>query len=526
VRPLSTSSFDLCVIGSGFGGGPAALRGAQAGRRVVVLEEGRRWDGRPGSAAFRQTQSDVGYMGDLFKVDVGLDVEANTASVVLGGRGLGGGSLVYSMVSLRAPSFVFDDPVWPAEVTRSELDPWYSRAEEQLGVVQLSWTGERPADDWRMCGKRDLAFAAACERAGVSCDPVPVAVNRSCGNLGWCTMGCVRHGKASVDLQYLQPAEDLGAELRTGVRALHVEPAGDTAGRRWRVRTIGAEDGTAADVLADVVVVSAGAVGSAAFLQRSARHLPGGISEQCGSNLSRGGDMLIPAVLPDDLDLGEASADELEMLPGKVIGSSSFHHLFEPHPGFGAGWQRFIIQPMGVLPVVSAAIVADPDGWTTDGGDMRMFGLGQKHYMQRWGSRLLHLGIMGVDGMDGSVRINANGTPVVRFTTSPETAALRAGARAAARHIVEVSNGGRVLPSWDELRGDSLALHPLGTCRMADGPGAGVIDHRCRVFRAGGGVHDGLLVADASTYSSPVAVNTSLTAAAISERAMALLDAP
>jgi hypothetical protein len=229
-------------------------------------------------------------------------------------------------------------------------------------------------------------------------------------------------------------------------------------------------------------------------------------------------------VLPDDLDLGDAPADELDMLPGKVIGSCSFHYLFEPPPGFGAGWQRFVIQPMMVLPVISAALVADPDGWTTDGGDMRMFGLGQKHYMERWGSRLLHLGIMGMDGMDGSVRINANGTPMVSFATSAATAGMRAGARAAARHIIETSNGGRVLPSWDELRGDSLALHPLGTCRMAEGPDLGVIDHRCRVFKAGGGVHEGLFVADASTYSSPIAVNTSLTAAAISERMMALLD--
>jgi hypothetical protein len=232
----------------------------------------------------------------------------------------------------------------------------------------------------------------------------------------------------------------------------------------------------------------------------------------------------VPAVLPDDFDL--EGIGDLEMLPGKIIGSCSFHHLFEPPPGFGEGWQRFIIQPMMILPVISAVVVADPDGITAEGGDMRMFGLEQKHLMQKWGSRLLHLGIMGMDGMDGRVDVTPSGAASVHFTTSPETAALRDGARAAVRHIIEDANGGRMLPTWDELRGDALAIHPLGTCRMADSPEQGVVDHRCRLFTAGGGLHEGLYVTDASTFSSPIAVNTSLTAAAIAERAMAVIDQP
>jgi len=519
-----SESFDVCVVGSGFGGGVAALRSAQAGASVVVLEQGRRFDGRPGSATFQQTQGDLGYFADIFSLALGFDVDTNQASIVMGGRGLGGGSLVYSMVSLRAPSFVFDDPVWPDGVDRAALDPYYERAERQLGVTQAVWVGDGPGDDHRVASKRDAAFALACQRAGVTCDPVPLAVNEECGNLGWCTTGCIRHGKNSVDLRYLGPAEDLGAVIRTGVHALSVEP-GPPGGRSWRVRhrvdagQIGDLVPTTdvATVDADIVVVSAGAVGTPNLLLSSASRLPGGVSRHVGRNLSRGGDLLIPAVLPDSFEL-----DDLEMLPGKVIGSCTFQYLFEPPPGFGADWQPFVIQPMGFLPALSSLMVADPDGITADGGDMREFGVGQKHLMQKWGTRLLHLGVMGVDGMDGVVTSN-NGAAAVSFGMSARTRALYDGARAAARHIIEDGNGGRVLPTWDQLRGDSFTLHPLGSCRMADDHRVGAVDGSGRVYRGDGGVHDGLYVADASAMSSPIAVNTSLTAAALAERTSELM---
>ena len=235
VRIQGTNSFDVCVIGSGFGGGVAALRSAEAGASVVVLEQGRRWDKHADASEFRQTQADLGYFADLFDIKAGFDVAGNTASLVLGGRGLGGGSLVYSMVSLRAPSLVFDDPIWPVEVTRAELDPHYLRAERQLGVTQLQWTGDRPADDWKLTSKRDAVFAQACANAGVSCDPTPVAINNDCGNLGWCTTGCIRHGKNSVDLRYHNPAEALGAEVRINAHVRGIAPAGVGAGRRCRI---------------------------------------------------------------------------------------------------------------------------------------------------------------------------------------------------------------------------------------------------------------------------------------------------
>lgn len=508
---------DVCVVGSGFGGGPVALRAAQAGASVVVLEQGKRYDDRAGAAELRQTQADLSYILELFSLAAGFDFESNGASVALGGKGLGGGSLVYSMVSLRAPSFVFDEPEWPEGLDRAALDPFYAKAEEQLGVVQTQWTGAPGTDEWKMCSKRDAAFAASCERAGVSAQPVPLAINDKCANLGWCTMGCVRHGKNSVDFRYIQPAEDLGATVCTGVKVLGVTQSGPGAPRRWQVNT---DHGY---MFADKVVLSGGAVGSPAVLLSSVQQglLSGGISAHVGQNLSRGGDMIMPVVLAEDLDLaGRAGPGvsnlDMEMLPGKIIGSCSFQYLFEPPPGFGDDWPKFIFQPMMTVPMISAMLVADPGGLTPD-GDMRLFGEGQKHLMRMWGDRLLHVGVMGMDGMDGEVSVVA-GVPLVTFRTGARTRRMFDAATAALHHIFDRGVGGRALPGFHELRNDAITIHPLGSARMADSSAVGATDRYGRVYRADGGVHEGLYVSDASLMSSPIVVNGSLTIAAMGER--------
>src|SRR4051794_21675165 len=130
---MSSRTTDFLVIGSGFGAAAPALRLAQAGYQVTVLEKGRRIDP---FKVFRQT-SDPEYLMRYLKGLSGDHLSLTYAEA------LGGGSGFYEMVSLRAPSLVFEqvdekgERLWPAGIDRNVLDPYYEMAERMLSVTQI-----------------------------------------------------------------------------------------------------------------------------------------------------------------------------------------------------------------------------------------------------------------------------------------------------------------------------------------------------------------------------------------------------
>src|ERR687886_2493360 len=104
------ASYDAIVVGSGFGGGIAACRLAEAGRSVCVLERGRRFAASDFPA--RPEQAPTMLWHETANPDGMLDVRLMRDVTVITAAGVGGGSLVYANAQLRAPADVFTDG-WP-----------------------------------------------------------------------------------------------------------------------------------------------------------------------------------------------------------------------------------------------------------------------------------------------------------------------------------------------------------------------------------------------------------------------------
>ncbi len=294
---MTTQSFDVVIVGSGFGGSITAWRLAELYRAagvdpgaIAVLERGRRY----GHTDFRQSM-DIDHLSDVYLLIQGEGMQVVAANAV------GGGSNLYLAASLRAPTETFerrdrrpgDGPprrMWPAAISRRTLDPYYARAEEGLRVKRPSWD---------QVSKSGGLWAATLHHAGHTCDRVPLAISEErCVNAKWCHTGCIFGAKNSLITNYLWAAEHAGVKVLPNVQ---VEQIAQTSARPYRY-VVQADvmdnegpnpsrmpTGQKQQFQCKVLVVAAGAMGTPVVLLRSRPNLPA-LSTQVGQHLGSNGD--------------------------------------------------------------------------------------------------------------------------------------------------------------------------------------------------------------------------------------------
>src|SRR5258706_2072944 len=99
-------SWDLVVIGSGFGGAVSACRLAEAGLKVLVLERGRRWD-----ITDYPRDPDDAWLWDQDEPEAQngwIDLRIMDDMTVAQGAAVGGGSLIYANISVEAKPHIFE----------------------------------------------------------------------------------------------------------------------------------------------------------------------------------------------------------------------------------------------------------------------------------------------------------------------------------------------------------------------------------------------------------------------------------
>ena len=221
---MASFDYDVVIIGSGFGGSVAALRAAEKGYRVGVMESGRRWkdDDIP------KTQWDLPHFlwmpaAELYGIQ---RIEYLDDVLILSGAGVGGGSHVYANTLYVPPKQFFDAPEWAAITDwGDELAPHLDQASRMLGVVRYPYM----ATDV----DRVLQQVATEIGRGETFNKAPVGVyfgspgveaddpyfggvgprRTGCISCGNCNIGCGHNAKNKLTTNYLYLAEKLGVEI-------------------------------------------------------------------------------------------------------------------------------------------------------------------------------------------------------------------------------------------------------------------------------------------------------------------------
>ncbi len=514
-------AYDAIVVGSGFGGGIAACRLAERGMSVCVLERGRRFG--PGDYPDRLAQFPHALFhprhnpGGMFDVRIMRDV------AVVTGAGVGGGSLVYANVQLRAPDAIFDDPAWPAAIDGAELDRFYTRTEAALDPQT---TPRTPAPLPKVA-----AFEAMARAAGRTPLPLPIAVHfgaerrhpfsgvfqQGCDNLGRCDVGCPRMSKNTIDITYLARAETQGAEIYPLHEVHEIHPpgrAGDGDGDSWRVGFRDLHYRTSGEVRAPLLVLAAGTLGSTRLLLSNRRRLPK-LSPALGTRYSGNGDALALALDPTAEGVTNARTEFGPVMTSR-IDELAERGLMIADGGLPRSFDDVleVLRGVRLLTGLGRIRVAVKNAATKIGLSDRVLAPADMRVRKRppIGDSLIFLCI-GRDAADGRMRL----TPLfkrfdVRFDTA-RSAALFHRMRETVTDLCQAAGATAFFALDAGPLGKYVSVHPLGGCPMSDDPATGVVDDGGKVFG-----YEGLYVLDGSIVPTAIGVNPSKTIAALAER--------
>jgi cholesterol oxidase len=509
--------YDVVVVGSGFGGGITACRLAQAGWRVCVLERGRRF--APEDFISEPIEAPTLLWHHFLNPGGIFDLRLFKDVVVITAAGVGGGSLVYANVQLRANSEVFESG-WPAGIDRTSLDPYYERVES---VLEPRTTPTEPHV------AKVRAFEGMAAAAGQTATSLPIAVHfgedrvnpfsgvkqSACTNTARCDIGCPRHAKNTIDITYLARAEREGAVVRPHCEVRRLDPPAKPGGP-WRVSFRGLGDADDGRVEAPVLVLAAGTLGSTRLLLRNRRRLPK-LSPALGRRFSGNGDALGAAFNPDRADVRDAHTtfgpvmttridywDQHRFMLADGALPPGFTFLIKVLRGEAAliGWRKHLLLRLKYLAVLlgfSDRLVT-PRTVKLDLDDEPIE------------DSLVFL-MLGQDAADGRMRL----TPLfrqfdiqwdrrgsARLFEAMEKVTNDLGAAAQAEPFFALGAG---------PLGKDITVHPLGGCPMADDPVDGVVDAYGRVYG-----YPGLRISDGSIVPTAIGVNPSETIAALAER--------
>lgn len=488
--------YDIAIIGSGPAGATMAHRLSQTGARILLVERGGYLPREPANWEVDAVFLDRRYRADEYWTDRHGRRFAPGIHYFVGGN-----SKVYAAVMLRYRREDFSaieylegiSPAWPFGY--DELAPYYDRAESLFGVHGRA--GDDPTEPAprgpyphgavphepvidALCAKLascglhpfnlplaiDLHPGGTCVRCA-TCDAFPCRV----GAKGDAEMRCVRGALESGRVDLI---------TESFVRRLIVSPDGR------RIESVEIEQhGETRQIAADTVIVSCGAINSAALLLRSAcASHPNGLangSDQVGRNYMVHNNTALMALAP-----GVRNRTKLQ----KTLGVNDFYVSDHDRPPLGSVQTLGKIQGAMLKPVLPWVPRSALDWLSTRSVDW-------------W--------LMSEDLPQSGNRVQVDGARSIRIDWQPNNLNVHACLVREWKRILR-EMGYPVLLS--RRLGIEATSHQCGTVRIGTDPATAPLDPSGKAFDI-----DNLYVVDGSNLPSSAAVNPTLTIVALALRA-------
>jgi len=516
--------FDWLVIGSGFGGSVSALRLAEKGYEVGVLECGRRFRDED----LPETTWQLGRF--LWAPALGLKGILRLAPFrdvfAASGSAVGGGSVVYANTLYRAKPEFFHNAQWNGlDQWEQVLTPHYITAERMLGVKTVPFDSVNQQlirDLAQHFGTEDTFCRTPCAvffgEAGKTVDDPYFdgegPARTGCTRCGACMVGCRVGAKNTLVKNYLWFAEKRGAVVLPEHEVTDVAPLGAPDGNDgYRVTT--ERPGAwlfkrRRRFTARGVVFAAGALGTNRLLAncKLGGSLPG-VSSRLGELVRTNSESILVVRLPEDRKTWN-----------DVAISCSIHvdrdtHIEFVNYGRHADFMSLLCTVLvgqgnrATRPLLwLGSIARHPLRWLTT-----LWPVG-------WSRRMVMLLVM--QSLDNAIALRAKKRLFgrgYRLRTEqnrdkPNPTFIAAG-NAAALWLAAHTGGIAQSNSLEALANIPTTAHLLGGAIIGADATSGVIDKELRVFG-----YRNLLVCDGAAIPANPGVNPSLTITALAEHAM------
>ena len=513
------ADYDVVVVGSGFGGSVAALRLAEKGYKVCVLEAGARFEDKD----FPKTSWRLHKF--LFAPRLGLKgiqrIHKLPDVFILCGAGVGGGSLVYANTLYQPSDEYFSDPQW-RDITdwKSELEPWYQIARRMLGVVKNPFFSNSDRAMQEVANEMGVGetFTLAPlgiyfgEKEGIE-HPDPYfggdgPKRKSCINCGECMTGCRHNAKNTLVKNYLYLAEKLGVEIRPLTTATELIESNGL----WsiKIRKSSSWLPLSKTLTANQVVVAAGAFNTQKLLHRMKSNGNLKLSDALGKLSRTNSESLVGAIMPKSkMDFSEGAAITSSFFPNKNT------HVEPVRYGKGSNM-------MGLLQTImtsSDSALVRTKQWISTAIQQPTL-IFRILNVRKWSERSVIALVM--QNLNSSVTVfeskdflgsrklsSKNDASNPNPTWIPE-------ANEVAERIAN-NYGGFAAGNVGNLIGAPFTAHFVGGCVIGKNKDEGVIDPYHRVWG-----YPTLHILDGSTITANLGVNPSLTITAQAERAISM----